>query len=102
MRRREFLALLGSADTAPATPAPAKKARRVGMLMPFSEHDSEALIRVAAFSQKLQELGWVVGRSVRLEARWSGSDPASTRKSAAELATAAPDVILAAGAPALV
>ena len=102
MRRREFLALLGSAAMAPPTAALAEKARRVGMLMPFSEHDPEALIRIAAFSQKLQELGWVVGRSVRLEARWSGSDPASTRKSAAELATAAPDVILAAGAPALV
>jgi ABC-type uncharacterized transport system substrate-binding protein len=102
MRRRAFLALLGSASLVRPTAAVAEKARRVGMLMPFAEHDPEALIRVAAFSQKLQELGWVVGRNIRLEARWSGSDPASTRKAAAELAAAAPDVILAAGTPALV
>jgi len=76
--------------------------RRIGMLMPFAEDDPEALIRVATFSQKLQELGWVVGRNIRLEARWSGVDPGRTRRSAAELAAIAPDVILAAGTPALV
>ena len=103
MRRREFLALIGSAALVPPTAALAESpVRRVGMLMPFAEYDPEALIRVAAFSQKLQELGWVVGRNIRLEARWSESDPDYTRKSAAQLAAAAPDVILAAGTPALV
>jgi putative ABC transport system substrate-binding protein len=102
MRRREFLALLGSAALVWPTAAVAEKARRVGMLMPFAEHDPEALIRVAAFSQKLQELGWVVGRNIRLVARWSESDAERTRKSAAELAATTPDVILAAGTPALV
>jgi putative tryptophan/tyrosine transport system substrate-binding protein len=102
MRRRAFLALLGSAALVRPTAAVAEKARRVGMLMPFAEHDPEALIRVAAFSQKLQELGWVVGRNIRLVARWSESDAERTRKSAAELAATTPDVILAAGMPALV
>jgi len=103
MRRREFLALIGSAALMPRTAVLAESpVRRVGMLMPFAEHDPEALIRVAAFSQKLDELGWVVGRNIRLEARWSESDADRTRKSAAELAAAAPDVILAAGTPALV
>jgi putative tryptophan/tyrosine transport system substrate-binding protein len=101
-RRRAFLAVLGSATLVRPTAAVAEKARRVGMLMPFAEHDPEALIRVAAFSQKLQELGWVVGRNIRLVARWSESDAERTRKSAAELAATTPDVILAAGMPALV
>jgi putative tryptophan/tyrosine transport system substrate-binding protein len=103
MRRREFLALIGGlALMRPTTIFAQKLVRRVGMLMPFAEHDPEALIRVAAFSQKLQELGWVVGRNFRLVARWSESDAERTRKSAAELAAMTPDVILAAGIPALV
>jgi putative ABC transport system substrate-binding protein len=103
MRRRDFLALLCAMALARTQIAKAREpVRRVGMLMPFAEHDPEALIRVAAFGQKLQELGWVVGRNIRLEARWSSDDFARTRTSAAELAASAPDVILAAGTPALV
>ena len=103
MRRREFLALLCAMALARTRIAKAREpVRRIGMLMPFAEDDPEALIRVATFSQKLQELGWVVGRNIRLEARWSGVDPGRTRRSAAELAAIAPDVILAAGTPALV
>ncbi len=103
MRRREFLALLCAMALARTQIARAREpVRRIGMLMPFAEDDPEALIRVATFSQKLQELGWVVGRNIRLEARWSGVDPSRTRRSAAELAAIAPDVILAAGTPALV
>src|SRR6266536_4215566 len=103
MRRREFLALLCAMALARTRIAKAREpVRRIGMLMPFAEDDPEALIRVATFSQKLQELGWVVGRNIRLEARWSGVDPSRTRRSAAELAAIAPDVILAAGTPALV
>src|SRR6266567_3739032 len=103
MRRREFLALLCAMALVRTRIAKAREpVRRIGMLMPFAEDDPEALIRVATFSQKLQELGWVVGRNIRLEARWSGVDPGRTRRSAAELAAIAPDVILAAGTPALV
>jgi putative tryptophan/tyrosine transport system substrate-binding protein len=103
MRRREFIALLGGmALGRPLTALAEQPVRRVGMLMPFSEHDPEALIRVAAFSQKLQELGWAVGRNLRLAVRWSGDDPSRTQFSATELVAIAPDVILAAGTPALI
>ena len=102
MRRRELLALLGGVALAqPQTALAQEPVRRIGLLMPFAEQDPEALIRVAALSQKLQELGWAVGRNLRLEARWSGDDPDNTRRSAVELVAIAPDVILAAGTPAL-
>src|SRR6266542_28327 len=102
MRRREFLALLGGIALARPTAALAQEAvRRMGMLMPFAEDDPEAVIRVAAFRQKLRELGWAVDRNLRIEARWSGGDLSRTRISAAELSVIGPDVILAAGTPAL-
>ncbi len=103
MKRREFLGGLCAMALARTQIAEAREpVRRIGMLMPFTEDDPEALIRVATFSQKLRELGWVVGQNIRLEARWSGADPSRTRRSATELVAIAPDVILAAGAPALI
>ena len=102
MRRREFMALLGGiAVVRPRTALADNPVRRIGMLMPFAEDDPEAVIRVAVLQQKLQELGWAVGRNLRIEARWSGGDVARTRTAAAELVATAPDVILAAGTPAL-
>jgi len=104
MKRREFL--LGVAVAALlrllATAARAgDRLRLVGMLMPFGEGDPEALIRVATFQQRLQELGWAVGRNLRIEARWAATDRNLTRAYARELMETAPDVILAAGTPAL-
>jgi putative ABC transport system substrate-binding protein len=47
--------------------------------------------------QSLQELGWTVGRNVRIDYRWSGGDSERIRKHAAEMVALAPDVILANG-----
>ena len=102
MRRREFLTVLGGIALPRPTAALAEnRVRRIGMLMPFAEDDPEAVIRVAAFRQKLQELGWAVDRNLRIEAPSSGGDLSRTRISAAELSVIGPDVILAAGTPAL-
>ena len=102
MRRRKFIALVaGIALARPKAARAHDPVRRIGMLMPFAEDDPEAVIRVAVLQQKLQELGWAVGRKLRIEARWSGGDVARTRTAAVELVAMAPDVILAAGTPAL-
>jgi len=103
MRRRELLlAVAGATLVRPIAAAQsADPVRLVAMLMPFGESDPEALIRVARFQQRLQELGWAVGRSLRIEARWAGTDRHLTRTYARELVESAPDVILAAGTPAL-
>jgi ABC-type uncharacterized transport system substrate-binding protein len=42
-------------------------------------------------------LGWTIGRNVRIDARWTTPSDAEISKHAAELATLAPDVILASG-----
>jgi putative ABC transport system substrate-binding protein len=49
----------------------------------------------------LQELGWTIGRNLRIDYRWGASSPDNTRKYAAELAALAPDVMLTSGTIAL-
>jgi hypothetical protein len=71
--------------------------RRIGVLMNMGSDDAEGQPRNAAFLQGLQELGWTVGRNVRIEYRWSAGDAELVRRHALELVALAPDVILASG-----
>jgi putative ABC transport system substrate-binding protein len=71
------------------------RVRRVGMLMSFSSSDPEAPIRVAAFRQRLQELGWTDRRNVQIDYRLAGND--SVQKVASELMALAPDILLVNG-----
>jgi putative ABC transport system substrate-binding protein len=71
--------------------------RRVGVLLPAAADDAEFHTRLAAFHQALALLGWTIGRNVRIDTRWATASAAEIRRHAAELATLAPDVILAHG-----
>jgi putative ABC transport system substrate-binding protein len=99
MRRRTFLGLLGGATAWPlaAHAQQPEPMRRIGILMPLVVDDVEAKARVTAFLQGLQELGWVEGRNVRIDTRWSAGNADEIRQYAVELTALAPDVILAAG-----
>ena len=99
MRRRAFIAALGGAAAWPLTARGQQpdRIRRIGVLMTTAEADPEAQARIAAFQQRLQQLGWIVGRNVRIDTRWGGSNAESIRRYAAELVALAPDVILATG-----
>ena len=104
MRRREFITLLGGAAVAWPLAARAQQPeqmRRIGVLTNLVADDPEAQARVGAFLQGLQELGWAVGRNMRIEYRWGAGDADRTRGYAAELVALAPDVILTSGASAL-
>jgi putative ABC transport system substrate-binding protein len=77
LRRREFIAALGGAAVAWPLAARAQqdtRMRRVGVLMAFAEADAEGQARFQAFRQGLADLGWVEGRNLRLDIRWSGVD----------------------------
>jgi putative ABC transport system substrate-binding protein len=65
IKRREFIAGLGSAAACPiATRAQqGDRVRRIGVLLNRESDDPESLRRMAAFAQGLQELGWTDGRS---------------------------------------
>src|SRR5262245_28048059 len=103
MRRRDFIAGISGAAAWPFTmrAQERERVRRVGILAAFAADDPEGQDRVAAFLQGLQELGWTVGRNVRIVIRWGAGDADLYRKYAAELVALAPDAILANGTVAL-
>jgi len=98
-KRREFISLLGGAAAAWPLAARAQQGeriRRIGVLVAVAD-DPEGQARVTAFVQALQELGWTVGRNVRIDIRWAAGDAERYRRYAAELVALAPDAILAGG-----
>src|SRR3954449_6490723 len=100
VRRREFITFLGGAAAAWPLAARAQqdeRIRRIGVLMNTAADEPEAQARLTAFMQGLQELGWAVGRNLRVEYRWSPGpgDLARLQKDAAELVALRPEVILA-------
>jgi len=98
VKRREFIALLGGAAAAWPLAARAQqreRMRRIGVLMSAVEGDPIGLEYVTAFAQALAELGWSVGRNVRIEYRWGAGDLDRFRRYAAELVALSPDVVLA-------
>jgi hypothetical protein len=73
MRRREFVTFIGGAAVAwplAARAQGAERVQRIGILMSFAASDPEAPIRVAAFLQRLQELGWTDRRNVHIDYRF--------------------------------
>ena len=100
MRRREFIKLLGGAATAWPLAARAQQGermRRIGVLLPATADDPQFQTLVGAFLQELQQLGWSIGRNVRIDIRWATANVGEIRRHAAELATLAPDAIMAHG-----
>jgi putative tryptophan/tyrosine transport system substrate-binding protein len=103
MRRREFMTLIGGATATWPLTAYAQQPERMRRIGAFAgiQDDAEGQARFAAFLQGLRQLGWTDGHNVRIDYRWGGGNADNIRKYAAELASLAPDVILAAGVAAL-
>jgi putative ABC transport system substrate-binding protein len=103
MRRRTFIAALGGVAAWPLVTRAQQlnRMRRIGVLIPFSETDAETQALVAAFKQRFQELGWIDGRNVRFDYRYTDGNPERTRSAAVELVGLGPDVILAYANPAV-
>ena len=96
MRRREFLAVIGStaAWSLAAQAQQGERMRRIGVLMGYAETDWEAQAWVAAFREALQKLGWTEGRNVRIDIRWARADTGMMKRFAQELVALRPDLIL--------
>ena len=100
MRRREFITLLGG--TAVAWPFAARaqqgeRVRRVGWFTSLAADDPVPQAYIAALLQGLQELGWSVGRNVRIDYRWGAANAELKRRYAAELIALSPNVIVTTG-----
>jgi putative ABC transport system substrate-binding protein len=100
MRRRELIKLAGSAAATwpfAALAQQSERMRRVGVLFGLAANDPQGQAIVATLLQALQRLGWIDGRNVRIDFRWSGGNAEDARKLAMELVTLGPDVLVGTG-----
>jgi putative tryptophan/tyrosine transport system substrate-binding protein len=100
MRRRDFIkGIVGSAGAWPfaARAQQADRMRLVGILMPYPKGDAENEARVQALKQKLADLGWVQGRNIQFDERWTSDNMDAVRSQAASLMASNPDVVVATG-----
>ncbi len=96
MRRREFLTLLGGAAVAYPMAAQAQ-AGRLPTIGFMGDSASAFVHRTAAFVERLRELGWIEGRTVAIEYRWSEGRPERVAEIAAEFVRQKVDVIVTFG-----
>jgi putative ABC transport system substrate-binding protein len=102
MRRRDLLALLSVFTSTWSAAAGAQDSglRRIGIFMPITAEDPTGSERDTVFVRALRERGWIEGRNLRIDRRWTRSETLErdlVQKYATELVALAPDVILAGG-----
>jgi putative ABC transport system substrate-binding protein len=99
-KRREFITLLGGAAVAWPLGARAQQAGKLPTIgysgggTPLTESQ-----RVAAFVQRLRELGWTEGRTVAIEYRWAEGHNERVAEIAAEFVRLKVDVIVTYATP---
>jgi putative tryptophan/tyrosine transport system substrate-binding protein len=98
MIRRAFITLLAGAAAAwpfAARAQQGERMRRIGVLMGVSEDDPETKARVAAFQRGLERRGWLEGRNLHLDYRFTAARGERLPALAKELVALQPDLILA-------
>src|SRR5262245_9144788 len=81
--RRKLLATLGGAAAVWPLAARAQqteRVRRIGIIQPASSDDPEFQARVGALLQELRQLGWIIGRNIRIDTRWTKGNADDARK----------------------
>jgi putative tryptophan/tyrosine transport system substrate-binding protein len=99
MRRREFITLLGGAAAWPLAARAEQRGKlpTIGFLGGATPSASGQL--VAAFVQRLRELGWIEGRTVAIEVRWAEGRSERFEEIATEFVRLKVDVIVTSGPP---
>ena len=100
MKRREFIALVGSAAATTAWPLAARaqqptKLPTIGVLGPTTA--SAAGQWTGALAQRLRELGWIDGHTVAIEYRWAQGRTERAAEIASEFVRLKVDVIVTSG-----
>ena len=94
MRRREFITLLGGAAVAWPLAARAQQAGKLPMIGLIGADPMSWGPWTAAFAARLRELGWIEGRTVAIEYRWTEGRPERPAEFAAEFARLNADIIV--------
>ena len=93
MRRRDFVKIIGGATVAWPLAARAQQARRPTIGFVGNGTPSSSAFLIAPFVERLRELGWVEGRNVTIEYRWTDGNPQRAAEIAAEFVRMKVDVI---------
>jgi putative ABC transport system substrate-binding protein len=102
MKRREFITLLGGAAAAWPLAASAQQPGKLPTVGVLGATSASAWSRwIAAFVQRLSELGWIEGRNLRVEYRWAEGSSERAAELAAEFVRLNVDVIVTGGLPAV-
>jgi len=101
VRRRDFIAMIGTAATwsLAARAQQPDRMRRIGVLMAFAENDPEPKSWLSGFVKALAELGWTDGRNLSMDVRWAAGNADRMRMFAKELVYLPPDIIIANSTP---
>jgi len=103
VKRRDFIIVLGGASAAWPLPLSAQQPGKLptigylGANTPSAESQ-----RIAAFVQRLRELGWIEGRTIAIEVRWAEGRNERFAEIAAEFVRLKVDVVVTAGTAAVV
>jgi putative ABC transport system substrate-binding protein len=103
MRRRAFLAAIGSTAAIPFTAtvrAQQDRVRRIGVLQTLGI-GADARLRLAAFEQGLKQAGWTPGHNLTIDYRMGMAAPDRARRDAKDIVSSAPDIIFAPGSTAV-
>src|SRR5262249_19203237 len=100
LRRREFIALLGGAAAAWPLAARAQQPGKLPTIgyLGAGTAASESQ-RVAAFKERLHQLGWIEGRTIAIESRWVEGRSDRASEIAGELTRLKVDIIVTSGTP---
>jgi ABC-type uncharacterized transport system substrate-binding protein len=103
MRRRKFLSLFGGAAAAWPLAARAQQPAKLPTIGFLGQSTRSAASEwVAAFVQRLHELGWNEGRTIAIEYRWAEGREERFAELAAELVRLKVDIIVTSGTPQVV
>ena len=102
MRRRDCVVwLFGSALTWPlaAMAEQSDRTRRIGFLVGLASTDPAVQPDIAALEKGLSDLGWRIGRNIKIEYRWGPVDGNQLRRQIRELVELQCDVIVSRATP---
>jgi putative ABC transport system substrate-binding protein len=101
MRRRQFICIVGGAAGTWPLLARAQQPAKLPTIGFLGTSTSAAWGPwIAAFMQRLRELGWIEGRTIAFEVRWAEGDTERFESIAAELVRLKVDVMVTSGAAA--